>query len=409
MADGQPVGGAGGRHDFAIDEQEFVERRVSVGLAPPAGISNLSVRIQLFRGDRERLGVPPPGSSLRTTALLPSVAAGDHLELSVTLRTDDVGRAIGEPTPVEAERGPPAASRVGSWPGAKVVPCAAAAPAGQACVPGGAFWFGDPLMRLSPYGLLEVTDERLVAVSPFFIDAEEVTVGAFRTRWASLGGKYQPTVHDASGDPSSAATWCVWSNAPIGLEDRPINCIVNDTAALYCHAVGGDLPTEAQLEFLASGRGRELGYPWGDDEPGCDDAVWGLGRGGGVTSAVANTDDSCRASADLGGSRVAGSGLRDRITLLDPVTQTPTEVLDLAGNLGEWARDRWSQLSEPFWSGAGPLTDPVASLTSADGFLHVIRMGSWTGNAYQLRAGYRAGAPEAVAYDIGFRCVHPAR
>jgi formylglycine-generating enzyme required for sulfatase activity len=175
--------------------------------------------------------------------------------------------------------------------------------------------------------------------------------------------------------------------------------------------VGGDLPSEAQLEFVASGRGREWGYAWGNDEPTCGDAVWGRGRGGGLGSAASNADDTCLQPADLGGVLGAGSGARDRLTLVDQTTQTSLEVLDLAGNVAEWAVDSWNRLSEPFWASPGVLTDPVATQASAvdPDLLYVVRAGNWTNVPYQLRAGYREGSPEAVSYGVGFRCAYPAK
>ncbi len=85
-------------------------------------------------------------------------------------------------------------------------------------------------------------------------------------------------------------------------------------------------------------------------------------------------------------------------------------MLDLAGNLSEWARDRWSRLSEPFWNAPGALSDPVADLPSgADPrFVHVARAGNWTHVPYSLRAGYREGSPESVSSGVGFRCARPA-
>ncbi len=237
------------------------------------------------------------------------------------------------------------------------------------------------------------------------------TVAEFRVKWATLGGEFEPLERDATQNPRSAKTWCTWTAQPGPDENLPINCLARDTAQLYCKAAGGDLPSEAQLEFVASGRGREQGYAWGDDEPACADAVWGLGGGGGLGSATTSSDDTCRPSSALGGVNPAGSGARDRVTLVDEPTQTSREVLDLAGNVAEWSRDAWNRLTEPYWASPGVLTDPVATTPSAadPDLLYVVRAGNWTNAPYQLRAGYREGAPEAVSYGIGFRCAYPAQ
>jgi hypothetical protein len=98
---------------------------------------------------------------LDPTVALPSLARGQDVHLTLHLHTDDVGRPL---RPVAADPGPPGSSEVGTWPGAQLVPCATAAGPYEACVPGGAFWMGDPL--LSVFGTQSSDQERLVVMSP---------------------------------------------------------------------------------------------------------------------------------------------------------------------------------------------------------------------------------------------------
>ncbi len=401
---GSPI--ENGARDFALQEGQFLDRRVSFGIAPPEGAYDFAARLQLFRGDRLVEGEPPAQARLRTTVLLPPVTAGETIAVSLVLRVEDIGRAIGEPTPIESSPGRPQTTLIGSWPGAKRVPCAESAGPQEACIPGGAYWFGDPHLRLGPHGLVAAS-ERLVVVSPFFLDAHELTVGEFRKQFPKVKSPYGPHHRDLSQDPKNTATWCLWTDPPIGLEDLPINCLPKELAVAYCHSLGHELPTEAQFEFAASGQGQELGYPWGDDEPSCADAVWGRGGGGGPQSAYGHALSSCRPSSELGSPIVPGGGARDRVASLGQIP-----IVDLAGNLAELVRDRWSGLDEPYWAQRGVLVDPDANLASADDpqFVDVARGGNWTHAPIALRAGYREGVPHnLVSPGVGMRCVRPGK
>src|SRR6185436_82728 len=94
------------------------------------------------------------------------------IDVTVFLPTDAVGRPIGTlDDPIPADLRAPGISAVGTWPGARRVPCQGMANPGEVCVPGGAFWMGNPLLSVG-----DATRQRLVVLSPFFIDSAEVTV-----------------------------------------------------------------------------------------------------------------------------------------------------------------------------------------------------------------------------------------
>ena len=399
LVGGVPVPGSS--RDVPLDERLLREQKLSFGIVPSPSDPTLTVRVRLFRADRISSSEIPPGVTLDTTVTLPPISGDGITELSVVLHTDDFGKAIG---PVPAASGRPAASLVGSWRGGHHVPCGAPPGEGQVCVPGGAFMLGDPAFR--GRSSADVVEERLVWVSPFYIDRTEVTVGAFR---AHPAGAIAPTPNGTSA--ATESFFCTWTDLPnatvngVADNDRlPLNCVSWDTARAYCVARGADLVTEAQIEYVSSGLGEEWAFPWGNDEADCKGAVWG--RAGQVGTTYTAGSDTCRTASS---SWVAfpGSGTRDRFNPTGDAADP--DVVDLAGNLSEWALDAWSRQSEPFWTRPLPMIDPVATFPSTLDSGHTIRGGTWPRTVLDTRAAYRAvRAPGEFAATIGFRCARRA-
>jgi formylglycine-generating enzyme required for sulfatase activity len=407
LRDGSPAGDATLR-DFAVDEAQFRGGRVSFGIAPKPGDADLSVRVRLFRADHARDGEPPQRSTLETNVALPSLGNSTHRELTVHLHTDDVGRPQG---PIAADDGPPTASEVGSWPGAQIVPCATAAGADEACVPGGAYWMGDPLDATD--GTLSADQERLVVISPFFVELQPHTVADFRHQ-IYTGALKQPValiLWDAAnpGDQTYYCTGTVQATPDDPMDTHaklPMNCLAWETASRFCQSYGRTLPTEAQMEFVASGRGLERGYPWGDDSPGCADAIWG--RGGRGFYMLYSSD--CRGIDEPGGLTPSGAGARDRVVLAEPHDGSSRTVVDLGGNLSTWTLDKWSRQDEPFWSAPGVFHDPIADFDSVDGAGRSLRGGAWAYPAATARAAVRSWQAELSSSEPtsnGARCVRP--
>jgi formylglycine-generating enzyme required for sulfatase activity len=394
-----------GTRDFLVDEERFREKAVSIGILPVEGLDSITVRVRLFRDDRARTAEPSAGVTLDTIVRIPPVGQTGISRYTVRLSADDFGRRVGEDHPIEPEGGEPVSSKVSTSRHARHAGCIGPLGDEEACIPGGAFFFGDPALRGRTEGN-DITDERVVVLSPFFLDRVEVTVADFRRAWAALSTRVvPPTPWSGRSDGASQADYCTWRQdpkvGPSSLEGMPVNCIPWDTARAYCRELGKELPTEAQFEYVMSGMGREQAYVWGDDEPDCAAAVWGRAGVGYYSQAPAD----CRDDRGIGGVSAAGSGVRDNVTV------DGRAVLDLGGNVAEWARDLWSRENEPFWRPVVAMFDPVADYSaSVDGDRRPVRGGRWAGPPLSCRAGHRLQNPPTDAPpSVGFRCVRAVR
>jgi len=384
VAPGEASPCVGCSREVPVTRELFAERRASLGLAPSSRSGGHRVRVRLYRGAWLVNGEPSVETSLETVVVTPAVPAEGIVDVTVRLRMDDVGRPQGSlDAPLAAEPG--SGSKMARWAPAERAPCVGEPDADEACVPGGAFWMGDPAIATLTASELDGDLPRVVALSPFFVDVREVSVAAFRK--AAL-----PGAGGADGDPAEGGT-CTFTSTPGPNEERPVTCVSFARAKEYCAALGKEVLSEARFEYLAGGLASRA-YVWGTDDPGCGDAVYGRDpRGTERTKVCVKTHGT--------GPAPSGSGARDRLLLGD------REVVDLAGNVGEWMQDAWAPQTSRCW-GTGVLHDPVCT---APGNEQSVRGGSWALFDILCRAQTRTKLVRAVrpSGDIGFRCARPAR
>jgi formylglycine-generating enzyme len=386
--------------EFDVTDDRVESGSVSFGVLPPlAGHGTL--RVRLFRGDATVQGEPDPGSTIDMTFALPAVPAEGIVSRTLFLPTDAVGVPQGTKSPLQTSAGPPNPFHVGTWPGAQRKNCPAAPQEGEVCVPGGAFWMGN--VAAANAGPDSGNVSRLVVMSPYYLDATEMTVGAYRAE----GGECDVPWSGTTGcDPQD---YCTYTSSPGNNDGLPVNCIEWTQARAVCQKQGKDLPTEAQFEYAASGLAGQP-YVWGTDIPQCGDVVFERG-GYGYFNAYAQecvpmgSDTTCGGAPagglGLGGPLPPKSGMRDQLTIALP-GWTAT-IYDLIGNIDELTRDQWNAETDPCWSRPGVYTNPLCSdPTSTE---ETARGGDWTQGASAALAAQRQETPmNVIGPYLGFRC-----
>ncbi len=302
----------------------------------------------------------------------------------------DAGNPTGAATDgVVSVGGAPASTAAGTWARAIEQKCPGTAPSGTACIDGGVTFLGDLSLAGFTDGLTQrdSTPLRPAALSPFYLDVDEFTVGRYR---ALVGaGKL------AAPAAGSSTTDCTWLSVSDGANDAlPMNCVSRDVAAAACAAVGGKLPTEARWEHAARGRGKRFTYPWGNDDPQCCSASYGR---------TAPDEQPSMACAGTGpqpaGSHVAAAGCSG------PSDVSPDGVADLCGSVQEWTSETYADYDDPCW-GTTIALDPTC--TPATGENLVARGGAWSSPPFLILSAMRFTPVDSGSEDIGFRCAYEA-
>ncbi len=250
-----------------------------------------------------------------------------------------------------------------------------ATPSPMVSIPAGWFLMGTNPVVDNPYGLETQYDntefpQRKVWTDGYGIDRYEVTLGEFlnfhithkrqvsmelqRLVWHLISVHFVPDEVLAPW-PALYVTW--------------------QEAVDFCHAEGKRLPSEAEWEKAARGTNGLL-FPWGQDPPNSDVAVFGSYHVHEIplVAAVNSHEEG----------------------------QSPYGLYHVAGNVAEWIQD-WYGFD---YYAISPLRNPPGP---KDGRYKAVRGGSWKSQPQMLRNPTRSGAyPNARKATIGFRCAKSA-
>ncbi len=265
----------------------------------------------------------------------------------------------------------------------------------ELAVPGGTFMAGST----DDIGFPNEHPRHLVNVAPFLMDKYEVTVGRFRRFLANFSGDgfpdgagahplipgsgwQSPWSGQTSQDFMISIRECggAWTDDVGASEARPISCITWYQALAFCIAEGRRLPTEAEWEFAAAGGSEERVYPWGNDPPTVDRAVYGCKFDG---------QDGC-SNDDLPvvGSVPGGAGRWGH--------------LDLAGSVWEWILDVYAPYSDAICDNCANLNvTPEEGRVFRGGDFRFDDLAQQTDLRAASRLGFDAKFPDQTR---GFRC-----
>ena len=154
--------------------------------------------------------------------------------------------------------------------------------------------------------------------------------------------------------------------------DQPVVGVDYDDALAYCRWVGGRLATEAEWEFAARGTDGRT-FPWGNDPPDHDRAVYG---------------------------QIYGKGGKPAPVGSKPSGVSPFGVRDMAGNVLEWCHD-WAA---PYPDDSPQLQDNPTG--PPQGTSRIMRGGCWVYQEESLRTTARFfSVPHQKVSFAGFRVV----
>lgn len=249
-------------------------------------------------------------------------------------------------------------------------------------IPGGAFTMGSKTGTEA-----DEMPAHPVTLSSFYLGKYEVTNVEFERmmpehkKWRD-GYSWRDREPVIYVDWRDAARYCNWLSKQANL--APV--YDESTWVANQQADGFRLPTEAEWEYTATGRGEDRLYPWGNSKP--KPMVHGN-----FTGAVALDGAVRLRSQEAEGTVVVGDY---------PAGASRDGVMDLAGNVAEWCGD-WYQMYT-----AGEKTDPLETQESHS---RVLRGGSWGYYGYSQRAKDREFNSQVYPGYIylGFRVALPAR
>ncbi len=269
---------------------------------------------------------------------------------------------------------------------------------GLVYLPGGSFLQGG-----GETGMTDETPKITVTLSPFLLDATEVTLAQFAafvrdsgykttaektgatTTWMNPGFLQQPDDPVVCVSWTDAAEFCNWRSRLSSLQ--PVYKINRDGSITTDRAANGyRLPTESEWEYAAGGI-RKTAYPWGN-----------------TFSTTTSTPLANFMQRD--GEKDDGWRWTNPVNAFPP---DPNGIYGMAGNVWEWCEDWYFNRAYDALRNRSPL-NPCIQQSDAPGLTNrVMRGGSYRNLPDLLRTASRgSGLPLAYAPHVGFRCARNA-
>ncbi len=209
---------------------------------------------------------------------------------------------------------------------------------------------------MRPLALRDDRPVHTVHIDGFYLDIDEATHADYAAFVEASG--HTPPRHWLGGA------------MPKEKKDLPIYNVDWNDASAYCAWAGKRLPTEAEWEKAARGGLEGLDYPWGDDKPSEDLALFNTPEGPGPA----------------GKRKPNAYGLRD-----------------MAGGVAEWCSD-WFERT---YYERSPARNPRGPET---GMYKIIRGGSWSSGPRRITVFFRNWVrPNQKTPNVGFRCARDAQ
>jgi len=232
-----------------------------------------------------------------------------------------------------------------------VEPVEPAAPIEYITIPGGKFTMGTTSIE---EGFEDAKPVHEMAIKTFAMAKTAVTVAQYA----------ECVINGACTEPDTGG-YCNWGKT--GRGDHPVNCVDWNQAQQYAKFKGARLPSEAEFEYAATSGGKNQKYPWGNEKPTSELAVFNTG----ITMPVCSR----------------------------PKGNTAQGLCDMAGNVYQWVQDKYQDSYE-----GAPVDGSALEVTGVN---RVMRGGSFYDNdTRNLRADCRWWGGYSVRYDVvGLRLV----